>query len=68
MKKNYQIVLKTLMIALVFIIPGALLAQNANRSESSDKLVYQWYINLNGGLTHSFCDIQSGQWPGSMTI
>ncbi len=66
MKKNYQIVLKTLIIALVFIIPGALLAQNANRSESSDKLVYQWYINLNGGLTHSYCDIQSGQWQGGM--
>jgi tetratricopeptide (TPR) repeat protein len=68
MKKNYQIVSKTLIIALVFMIQGVLLAQNANRNESSDKLVYQWYINLNGGLTHSFCDIQSGEWPGSMTI
>jgi hypothetical protein len=68
MKKNYQILLKALIIALVFIIPGELLAQNANRNESSDKLIYQWYVNLNGGLTHSYCDIQSGQWPGSMTI
>ncbi|MCB0806378.1 MAG: outer membrane beta-barrel protein [Bacteroidales bacterium] len=60
MKKNYQIVSKALLIALLFIIPVALLSQNANREEGSDKLYYQWYINLNGGITQSFCDIQSG--------
>jgi Flp pilus assembly protein TadD len=68
MKKNYQILLRVFIIALMIAFTGAIYSQNANRSETSDKLVYQWYINLNGGLTHSFCDIQSGQWPGSMTV
>lgn len=67
MKKNYQILLKVFFIALMIVYSGAIYSQNANRSETSDKLVYQWYVNLNGGLTHSFCDIQSGKWPGSMT-
>ncbi|MEZ5196114.1 MAG: hypothetical protein R2764_06855 [Bacteroidales bacterium] len=60
MKKNYQIVSKFLVVALIFSIPSVLFAQNANRDEGSDKLVYQWYLNLNGGITQSFCDIQSG--------
>jgi hypothetical protein len=68
MKKNYQILIKVFIITLFLGFSGVIYAQNANRSETSDKLVYQWYINLNGGLTHSFCDIQSGQWPGSMTL
>ena len=60
MKKNYQIVSKFLVVALIFSIPSVLFAQNANREEGADKLVYQWYLNINGGLTQSFCDIQSG--------
>jgi len=65
MKKNYQIVSKAIMIALLYLIPVALLSQNANHEKKADgtygkPLVYQWYINLNGGITQSFCDIQSG--------
>ncbi|MCD4666021.1 MAG: porin family protein, partial [Bacteroidales bacterium] len=67
MKKNYQIVSKVLVMVLLFIAPSVLFSQNANRDEGSDKLVYQWYVNLNGGLTHSYCDIQSGKWQGSQT-
>lgn len=61
MKKNYRIV-SVLLLALLFSIPSALLAQNANRDESTGKLYYQWYVNLNGGISQSFCDIQSGSW------
>jgi tetratricopeptide (TPR) repeat protein len=68
MKKNYQILIKVFIITLFLCLSGVIYSQNANRSETSDKLVYQWYVNLNGGLMHSFCDIQSGQWPGSMTL
>jgi len=60
MKKNYQIIKKAFIGALLLVFPLLMLAQNANRSEGSDKLTYQWYINLNGGMTQSFCDIQSG--------
>jgi len=67
MKKNYQIVLlKILIITLIFIIPGVVLSQNANRAEGSDKLIYQWYVNINGGITQSYCDIQGGRWHGAM--
>ena len=51
MKKNYQIVSKAFVIALFLLLPGAIIAQNANREEGSDKLLYQWYLNLNGGIT-----------------
>ncbi len=68
MKKNYQILIKVFLITLILIWTGVIYGQNANRNESSDKLVYQWYVNLNGGLTHSYCDIQSGRWQGSQTL
>ncbi len=66
MKKNYQIVSKALIIALLFVLPGAIMAQNANREEGSDKLYYQWYVNANLGITQSYCDIQGGKWHGAM--
>jgi tetratricopeptide (TPR) repeat protein len=66
MKKNYQIAFKAAVIALLFVLPNMLLAQNANREDGSDKLIYQWYVNLNGGVTHAFGDIQSGSWMGEM--
>ncbi|MCF8379145.1 MAG: hypothetical protein K9H49_06180 [Bacteroidales bacterium] len=66
MKKNYQIVSKFLALTLIFIIPGVMLAQNANREDGSDKLYYQWYLNLNGGITQSYGDILSGSWHGNM--
>jgi len=66
MKKNYQIVSKALIIALVVLLPVAILAQNANREEGSDKLYYQWYLNLNGGITQGFGDIMEGQYPWNM--
>ena len=66
MKKIYQIVKKLITLALLFILPGAVLAQNANREEGSDKLYYQWYLNLNGGISQSYGDILSGSWHGNM--
>ena len=66
MKKNYQIVSKVILLALVFSIPSVLFSQNANREEGSDKLTYQWYLNLNGGITQSYCDVQAGKWHGAM--
>lgn len=66
MKKNYQIVKKVLIVALLFAFPSALLAQNANRDDSTDKLYYQWYVNGNFGLVQSYCDIQGGTWHGAM--
>jgi tetratricopeptide (TPR) repeat protein len=66
MKKNYQIVKKVLIVALLFAFPSAMFAQNANRDDSTDKLYYQWYINGNFGLTQSYCDIQGGSWHGAM--
>ncbi len=65
MKKSYQIVSKVILLALIISIQGVLFSQNANREEGSDNLTYHMYINLNGGLTHSYCDIQSGTWQGS---
>ncbi len=58
MKKNYQILLKVLIVALLVGYTSVIYAQNANREEGSDKLYYQWYINLNGGITQTNCDIQ----------
>lgn len=66
MKKNYQIVSKIFILTLIFIFPSVLIAQNANRDEGSDKLVYQWYINLNGGITQAYGDILVGSWHGDM--
>ncbi len=66
MKKNYQIVSKVLAFALVILMPTALFAQNANREEGSDKLIYQWYLNLNGGITQGYGDILEGNWQGDM--
>ncbi|MCD4696213.1 MAG: outer membrane beta-barrel protein [Bacteroidales bacterium] len=66
MKKNYQIVSKLLALTLIVIIPGVMFAQNANREDGSDRLYYQWYLNLNGGITQSYCDIQGGDWHGAM--
>lgn len=66
MKKNYQIVVKIFIITLIFILPSVVFSQNANREEGSDKLVYQWYVNHNGGITQSYCDIQGGSWHGAM--
>ncbi len=60
MKKNYQIVSKLIIVVILFSFPAFLIAQNANKDDTSDKLYYQWYLNLNGGMTQSFCDIQSG--------
>ncbi|NOX46903.1 MAG: outer membrane beta-barrel protein, partial [Chlorobi bacterium] len=66
MKKNYQIVAKVFLIALAFTIPSVLFSQNANREEGSDKLTYQWYLNVNGGIVQSYGDIQGGKWHGAM--
>ncbi|RLD57092.1 MAG: hypothetical protein DRJ05_10285, partial [Bacteroidetes bacterium] len=66
MKKNYQIVAKVFLIALVFAIPSVLFSQNANRAEGSDKLTYQWYVNGNLGITQAYGDIQEGSWHGAM--
>jgi tetratricopeptide (TPR) repeat protein len=66
MKKNYQIVSKALIMAILFILPMSLLAQNANREDGSDKLYYQWYINVNGGISQAYGDILSGSWHGDM--
>ncbi len=66
MKKNYQIVSKVLAFVLVFLLPVAIIAQNANREEGSDKLYYQWYLNLNGGITQGYGDILEGTWQGDM--
>jgi tetratricopeptide (TPR) repeat protein len=66
MKKNYQIVAKVFLIALAFAIPSVLFSQNANREEGGDKLIYQWYVNGNFGITQSYCDIQGGSWHGAM--
>lgn len=66
MKKNYQIVSTLTVLALLLILPGILPAQNANREDGSDKLYYQWYLNLNGGITQSYGDILSGSWHGNM--
>jgi tetratricopeptide (TPR) repeat protein len=66
MKKNYQIVSKAFVIAVALLLPGMLLAQNANREDGSDKLYYQWYLNLNGGLTQGYGDILEGTWQGDM--
>lgn len=66
MKKNYQINSKVLMLALVFLLPVVIVAQNANREEGSDKLYYQWYLNLNGGITQGYGDILEGNWQGDM--
>ncbi|MEZ5147445.1 MAG: outer membrane beta-barrel protein [Bacteroidales bacterium] len=53
-------------MAAIFLLPMSLLAQNANREDGSDKLYYQWYINLNGGITQAYGDILSGNWHGAM--
>ena len=66
MKKNYQIISLSFLITLFFILPGVINAQNANREDGSDKLFYQWYLNLNGGITQSYGDILSGSWHGDM--
>ena len=66
MKKNYQIISLSFLITLFFILPGVINAQNANREDGSDKLFYQWYLNLNGGITQSYGDILSGSWHGNM--
>lgn len=66
MKKNYQIVSRAMVIALVFLLPGAIIAQNANRDEGGDKLIYQWYLNLNGGISQGYGDILEGNWQGDM--
>ncbi len=29
-------------------------------------LVYQWYLNLNGGITQAYGDILAGSWHGAM--
>lgn len=66
MKKNYQIVSRAMVIALIFLLPGVIIAQNANREEGSDKLYYQWYLNLNGGISQGYGDILEGNWQGDM--
>ena len=66
MKKNYQIVSKAFIVALIMILPGIVWAQNANREDGSDKLYYQWYLNLNGGITQGYGDILEGTWQGDM--
>jgi Flp pilus assembly protein TadD len=66
MKKNYQIVSRIFLIALIISVSSVLFGQNANREEGSDKLVYQWYINLNGGITQAYGDILVGSWHGDM--
>ncbi|MCB2220060.1 MAG: outer membrane beta-barrel protein [Bacteroidetes bacterium] len=53
-------------MAIIFILPMSLLAQNANREDGSDKLYYQWYINVNGGISQAYGDILSGSWHGDM--
>lgn len=65
MKKNYQI-LSIVLLTLIFFSPNILVSQNANRHEGKDKLVYQWYLNLNGGITQAYGDILAGTWPGEM--
>jgi len=66
MKKNYQIVLRVFTVALLFGLVSTAFAQNANRADGSKKLTYQWFLNLNGGITQSYCDIQGGKWHGAM--
>jgi len=65
MRKNYQI-LSIVLLTLIFFIPNVLVSQNANRHEGKDKLVYQWYLNLNGGITQAYGDILAGSWHGAM--
>ena len=70
MKKIYQIASKALLLTLIFYIPSVLFAQNPNREgveengeivyKKGDKLIYQWYININGGITQNYSDIQAG--------
>ncbi len=60
MKKNYQIVLRVLTVALLFGLVSTTIAQNANRPEGSKKLTYQWYLNGHFGITQAFADIQAG--------
>ncbi|MEZ5082488.1 MAG: hypothetical protein R2750_03420 [Bacteroidales bacterium] len=68
MKKIYQIVSKLVILALIFILPGAAIAQNANRDgeNKGDKLYYQWYLNANVGMTQAYGDILAGNWHGDM--
>ncbi|MCD4731747.1 MAG: outer membrane beta-barrel protein, partial [Bacteroidales bacterium] len=65
MRKNYQI-LSIVLLTLIFFIPSILVSQNANRHEGKDKLVYQWYLNINGGITQAYGDIVAGSWHGEM--
>ena len=65
MKKNYQIFTITF-LTLIFFLPTVLVSQNANRHEGKDKLVYQWYLNINGGIAQAYGDILAGSWHGAM--
>lgn len=61
MKKNYQILSKAFIITLFLSLSGVIYGQNTNLDDN-DKCYYQWYINLNGGITQSHADIQGGDW------
>ncbi|MBN1339596.1 MAG: outer membrane beta-barrel protein [Bacteroidales bacterium] len=65
MKKNYQIYLKAFAVTLILSLTGVAFGQNTNLDDN-DKCYYQWYFNVNGGITQSYCDIQGGEWHGAM--
>ncbi len=63
MRKNYQIVFGMMVLLLLF--PFVNKAQNTTLDDN-DNVYYQWYVNLNGGLTQSYCDIQNSVYPWGM--
>jgi len=65
MKKNYQTIAKAFIITLLLGYSGVIFSQNTNLDEN-DKCYYQWYFNVNGGITQSYTDILGGSWHGDM--
>jgi Flp pilus assembly protein TadD/outer membrane protein OmpA-like peptidoglycan-associated protein len=63
MRKGYQIVLGLMLMLL--LIPNVSKAQVVTLDDN-DNVKYHWYVNLNGGLTQSYCDIQNSIWPWGM--
>ena len=63
MRRSYQIVLGLMVMLLLF--PSLSKAQNTTLDDN-DNLRYRMYVNLNGGLTQSYCDIQNSTVPWGM--
>jgi tetratricopeptide (TPR) repeat protein len=61
MKKNYQIVSKVVLLAFLISISAMIKGQNTNLDDN-DKCYYQWYLDLNAGITQNHCDLQEGSW------